>query len=359
MTPIYFLFLSMAIFVGLKVELVKCTDDELVSFVPPTILESEELLQHQSNVQTIESISSVNDTINDNTEYDDDADDGVNNDADVEPTTTTAVANNVDDDPNNGTRTVTIMSPLGLSLLTKVINHTDLIIVVDASTKLANSTPATSVTPTTTTTTTIKPTEITEASTRKPKLRRRLSKFTTTITTPMPTTTIPTPPITEHMTPKADKLVGDVDDAKPKATDKIKVSNFSAIIVQILNACNSSACVKAECESKFKNHEPNRSKCLKIVMKKSTFDKTYTLWLETLSDPETLSWYHYLFGVITCLGVTIKVWICVRFRKCIKSKLCCNEWSCCRRKKERAFHKKKVYTPIVRHEVNELESIYA
>nr|WAQ80101.1 hypothetical protein LK20_00097 [Oryctes rhinoceros nudivirus] len=326
----------MAIFVGLKVELVKCTDDELVSFVPPTILESEELLQHQSNVQTIESISSVNDTINDNTEYDDDA-----------------------DDPNNGTRTVTIMSPLGLSLLTKVINHTDLIIVVDASTKLANSTPATSVTPTTTTTTTIKPTEITEASTRKPKLRRRLSKFTTTITTPMPTTTMPTPPITEYMTPKADKLVGDVDDAKPKATDKIKVSNFSAIIVQILNACNSSACVKAECESKFKNHEPNRSKCLKIVMKKSTFDKTYTLWLETLSDPETLSWYHYLFGVITCLGVTIKVWICVRFRKCIKSKLCCNEWSCCRRKKERAFHKKKVYTPIVRHEVNELESIYA
>nr|WIE70392.1 unknown [Oryctes rhinoceros nudivirus] len=84
----------------------------------------------------------------------------------------------------------------------------------------------------------------------------------------------------------------------------------------------------------IQNHEPNRSKCLKIVMKKSTFDKTYTLWLETLSDPETLSWYHYLFGVITCLGVTIKVWICVRFRKCIKSKLCCNEWSCCRRKKK-------------------------
>lgn len=354
----------MAIFVGLKVELVKCTDDEFVSFVPPTILESEELLQHQPNGLTIDS------SVNDNTEYDDDA--GV--DSDVESTTTTtAVANNVDDDSNNGTRTVTIMSPLGLSLLTKIngqqqpINHTDLIIVVDASTKLANSTPAINVTPTTTTTTTtIKPIEITEASTRKPKLRRRLRprKSTTTTTTPMPTTTMPTPPITEHMTPKADKLVGDVDDAsfKPKASDinsKIKVSNFSAIIVQILNACNSSACVKAECESKFKNHEPNRSKCLKIVMKKSTFDKTYTLWLETLSDPETLSWYHYLFGVITCLGVTIKVWICVRFRKCIKSKLCCNEWSCCRRKKERAFHKKKVYTPIVRHEVNELESIYA
>lgn len=324
MNPIHFLFLSMVIFVGLNVEVVKCADDELVSSILPTVLESEEVSQQQSDVPTIKSISPVNN----NTEYDDDADDadaadGVNDDDDnVESTTTTVIASDVD--------------------------------------------PTTS-TATTTTTTTINLTKITESSTRKPKVRRRFRprKSTITTTTPMPTITMSIPlPVTERITPKADKLVGDIDDARFKAesadiTSKKNVSNFSTIIVQILNVCNSSACVKAECESKFKDHEPSRSKCLTIVMKESTFAKTYALWLETLSDPDTLAWYHYLFGVITCLGVTIKVWICVRFRKCIKSKLCCNEWSCCRRKKERVVHKKKTYTPIVRHEVNELESIYA
>lgn len=75
--------------------------------------------------------------------------------------------------------------------------------------------------------------------------------------------------------------------------------------------------------------------------------KSTTTSSQTIDPKTILQWYHYVMAVIPILLLTVKLWVCVRFRKY----LCCNGCSCC--------HEKNNDAHVIYHEKCELESIYS
>ncbi|ATY70258.1 OrNV gp103-like protein [Tomelloso virus] len=70
-----------------------------------------------------------------------------------------------------------------------------------------------------------------------------------------------------------------------------------------------------------------------------------------------LTWEHYIFASFSVIGISIKIWLCIKFR----SHFCCNGCSCCYRKDGTCCCRraKKAKNSILAHESIEMESLYS
>lgn len=72
-------------------------------------------------------------------------------------------------------------------------------------------------------------------------------------------------------------------------------------------------------------------------------------------DLMLFTWKHYVYGFTSVIFLSIKLWVCIKYRSCIHSKfcskLCCKRCKCCRKNKPK-------YATILHHDV-EMNTIYS
>lgn len=158
--------------------------------------------------------------------------------------------------------------------------------------------------------------------------------------------------------------------------------HFNNIIGTIIINCANQDCFVRECGDHFAKHKKLYWLCIKSSnMAKYTnevfndydasnnslsFIKPKEQFLNesksTITNPDTIdekflnieigTWFHILMVAISSLFLTIKVLLCFKFRTTLKK--CFNCCSCCHRK-----NKARMYTNVVQHDCQQLESIYS